>query len=357
MKCCSRVGLLVVAVMFIYCGGTIAYETNNLPQYKLKNETDNLLTDIYNPEVGNLNISQEELFYAAMNSNADDQFQVGLLFGRGQEVKRDFSKCIILFEKAADRGHTEASFLLGTIYLKGGSIFKEIKTDVEYGGIIIPGDFPYDISRAFHYYLISGNNGDKLSHDVCTLYKKQYLDTDEDSVKAKRMFKSLEELSKGENALAQRFLAELYSDGKIVEQNDCKAFDLFKKSAENGDVWGEYNVARRYIAGLGVEQDTKKGFEWMKKTAEHNLAIAQFDLAVLYYLGSGTVPNRQMGYAWILVAKANGHKEAESIINEDDSGGLTPEEKKKAYEIADQLLAQMPTQKGSNKLVAALSKF
>jgi hypothetical protein len=341
--------------MFIYCGGTIAYETNNLPQYKLKNETENLLTGIYNPEIRNLNISEEELFYTAMKSSADVQFQAGLLFGRGQEVNKDFSKCVALFERAADRGHAEASFLLGTIYLKGGSILKEIKTDVEYGGIVIPGDFPYDISRAFHYYLISGNKGDKLSHDICTLYKKQYLDTD--SVKTKRMFKSLEELAINGNALAQRLLAELYSDGKIVEQDDYKAFDLFKKSAENGDVWGEYNVARRYIAGLGVEQDTKKGFEWMKKTAEHNLAVAQFDLAVLYYLGSGTVPNRQMGYAWILVAKANGHEEAESIVNEINGSGLTPEEEKKAYEIADQLLAQMSTQKESNKLVTALSRF
>lgn len=356
MKCCLRVALLVTGVMFICCGA-IAYETNNLSQYKLKNETDNLLAGTYSPEIRNLNISEEELFYTAMKSSAEDQFQAGLLFGIGQEVKRDFSKCIALFERAADRGHARASFLLGTIYLKGGSIFKEIKTDVEYGGIVIPGCFPYDISRAFHYYLIAGNKGDNLSHDVCTLYKKQYLDTDTDSVKSKRMFKSLEELAKGGNALAQRFLAELYSDGKIVEQDENKAFDLFKQSAKNGDVWAEYNVARRYIAGLGVDQDTKKGFEWMKKTAEHNLAIAQFDLAVLYYLGSGTVPNRQMGYAWILVAKANGYKEAESIINEGGSGGLTPDEKKKAYEIADQLLAQILTQKKANKLVAALSKY
>ena len=95
----------------------------------------------------------------------------------------------------------------------------------------------------------------------------------------------------------------------------------------------------------------------MKKAAEHNLTEAQFDLAVLYYLGSGTSINKQMGYVWLLVAKANGHKEAEEIVNESDNGGLTQEEEKKANEIAAKLLAQMSTHKNSNKLVAALGKF
>jgi len=357
MKCCPSVAPIVVAAMLICCSGTFAYETKNNLQFNLKNETENLLTGTYSPEVKFPNISEEELFYTAMQSSADDQFQAGLLFGQGQEVKRDFSKCVALFEKAAGKGHAEASFLLGTIYLKGGSIFKKLKTDVEYGGIVIPGNYPYDITRAFHYYLISGNKGDKLSYDVCTLIKKQFLDTNTDNAKAEKMQQSLEVSAKNGNALAQRFLAELYSEGKIVEQNDYKAFNLFKESAEHGDIWGEYSIARKYIAGLGVEQNKAKGFEWMKKAAEHNLAVAQFDLAVLYYLGTGTDINRQMGYVWLLVAKANGHEEAESLVNEADSGGLTPEEEKKAYEIAAKLLAQISTQEGSNKLVTAFSKF
>ena len=146
--------------------------------------------------------------------------------------------------------------------------------------------------------------------------------------------------------MAQRFLADLYSEGTIVGQDDFKAFKLYEESAERGDVWGEYNTARKYISGLGVERDTEKGFGWMKKAAEQNLAIAQFDLAVLYYLGSGTDINKQMGYAWLLVAKANGHKEAETLVNEADNGGLSQEEEKTAHEIADKLLAQMSICKG-----------
>ena len=357
MKCCSRTALLVCVVILIFCSSIFTYETKNNLQFDLKNETENLLAGTYNTETKLLNISEEELFYAAIKSSADDQFQAGLLFGRGRNVKRNFLKCIELFEKAASKGHVEASFLLGTIFLKGGNLFNEIKTDVEYGGIVIPGEFPYDICRAFHYYLISGNKGDSLSYDVCSLIKKQIIDTNADIVKAKKILKSIEESAGNGNALAKRFLAELYSDGKIVEQDDFKAFALFKESAEDGDIWGEYNTARKYIAGLGVERDTVKGFEWMKKAAEHNLAIAQFDLAVLYYLGTGTDINKQMGYVWLLVAKANGHEEAKSLVNEADNGGLTPEEEKTANEIAAKLLDQMSIQKETNQLITALSKF
>ena len=356
MKCCFRVVRLVMGIFFICCIEIIAYETNISSQYKLNNEAENSLSSVYGPEINFLNISEEELFYAAMKGSADDQFKAGLLFGRGEDVKRNFLKCIALFEKAADRGHIDASFLLGTIYLKGGSIFKELKTDVKYAGIIIPGEFPYDISKAFHYYLISGNKGDTLSYDVCSFIITQHLNPESDTVKAGKILQSLEALAGNGNALAQRFLAELYSEGNVVEKDDYKAFELLKESAEGGDVWGEYNIARKYISGLGVERDTVKGYIWMKKAAEQNLTAAQFDLAVLYYLGTGTDINRQMGYAWLLVAKANGHPEAETLVNESDNGGLTPEEEKEAHEIAAKLLAQMSDKKNSKKLAAALSK-
>ena len=48
--------------------------------------------------------------------------------------------------------------------------------------------------------------------------------------------------------------------------------------------------------------------------------------------------------------------EAETLVNEADNGGLTPEEEKKAYEIAARLLAQISDSKHSKKLAAALNK-
>ena len=357
MKVNSLVPHVVTAVILVCCSVAYSYETNKLPQYNIKNETENLLTDTYSPEAKFLNLSEEELFNIAMSSGSDVQFEVAMMFGQGKMVKRNFSKCIKLLDKASGRGDADASFLLGIIYLKGGSIFKEITTETEYGGIIIPKDFPYDLSMAFSYFLVSGNQGDKLSHDVCCLIKKQLLDSDRNSSKADNMLKTLEKASKNGNGLAQRFLAELYSEGKLVKQDDYIAFNLFKESAKHGDAWGQYNTARKYISGLGVTRDTTKGFEWMKKAAEHNLAAAQLDLSVLYYLGTGTARDKQMGYVWLLIAKANGNKEAESLVKEADNGGLTPDEKKTAHELAEKLLKRISTPKKTGRLLTALNRY
>lgn len=356
MKARSLVLYVVTSVVLVYCSGAYSYETNKFQQYNLKNETENLLTDTYSPEARFLNLNEEELFNVAMDSGSDVQLQVAMMFGQGKMVKRNFSKCIKLLEKASAKGDADAAFLLGTIYLKGGSIFKKITTETEYGGIIIPREFPYDPTMAFSYFLISGNQGDKLSHDVCCLIKKQLVDSEQDNAKAKKLLAGLEKASKNGNGLAQRFLAELYSEGKMVKQDDCTAFELFKESAEHGDAWGQYNTARKYISGLGVTRDTEKGFEWMKKAAEHNLAAAQFDLSVLYYLGTGTAMDKQMGYVWLLIAKANGNKEAESLVKEANDGSMTPEEQKTAHELAAKLLKQISTPKKTGRLLAALNR-
>jgi TPR repeat protein len=157
MGACFRTALTVTAAILFLCSQAYAGQANNSSQFKLKNETENLMTDTYSPEVKLMNLNNDELFRTAMNGAPEDQFQAGMLFGQGQEVTRDFEKCIQLLEKAAKGGNVNASFLLGTIYLKGGSVFEEIKTEVEYGGILIPAEFPYDTTLAFHYFLVSGS--------------------------------------------------------------------------------------------------------------------------------------------------------------------------------------------------------
>ncbi|GEM_PF-3538854 len=357
MGVCFRTALTVTATIFFLCSQAHAGQAKNSSQFKLKNETEGLMTDMYSPEIKLMNLSNEELYNAAMKGTPEDQYQAALLFGQGQEVTRDFTKCIRLLEKASMGGNVNASFLLGTIYIKGGSIFEEVKTEVEYGGILIPAEFPYDPTLAFHYFLVSGDRGDTLSSDVCCIIKKQLLEAGEDTEGAKKMLNSLETFAKTGNALAQRFLAELYSEGKMVKQDDQVAFDLFKASAERGDGWSQYNTARKYISGMGVERDTKKGFEWMKKAAENNLSIAQFDLAVLYYLGTGTAIDKKLGYVWLLIAKENGHEEAEALVKEADKEGLTKEEKKAARDLATKMLKQLSAPKDTGKLLAALKSY
>ena len=59
-----------------------------------------------------------------------------------------------------------------------------------------------------------------------------------------------------------------YYKGNGVEQNYLEAVKWQRKSAEQGNDWGQYNLANCYFDGKGVEQDDEEGEKWMRKSAE-----------------------------------------------------------------------------------------
>ena len=68
---------------------------------------------------------------------------------------------------------------------------------------------------------------------------------------------------------AQYRLGMCYKDGKGVEKDRKKAFDLFTKYANQGIGDAEYQLARAYLKGKGVTADEKKARTWLKKALAH----------------------------------------------------------------------------------------
>ena len=63
---------------------------------------------------------------------------------------------------------------------------------------------------------------------------------------------------------AQYSLAGLYRRGRGVEQNDMRAFSLYRSSAEQGNPYASLELAKMYRDGLGTEPDPKlaeRGFQ------------------------------------------------------------------------------------------------
>lgn len=343
MRGLYRVLLILAAITFIYCGTAGALDLGNSLQLNAY-ESPTSLVSAYTPEAYSSTPDDGvALFKMGIAGNSDIQFKIGLMFGQGNSVEQNFSRCLHLLEKAANNGHIGAAFLLGTIYLKGGTLLDGVEGEAEYGGLVVPDSFSFDLVKAFSFYLVSGNGGDSFSQDLCYSIKKQILSSHADTAKAVDMLHSLKKYSMDGNTLAQRILAELYNDGEIVKQDYFQAFALYKESAERGDALSQYNIASKYISGLGVKQDFTEGFKWMKKAAEQNLAEAQFNLSTLYYQSKGDaiIQDKQMGYVWLLIAKENGHKEAKQLLDELDNRGLTSEEENTAHEIANKILVQI----------------
>ena len=57
-------------------------------------------------------------------------------------------------------------------------------------------------------------------------------------------------------------------------------------------------------------QDYKEAIYWYKKAAEKGDSFAQFNLALMYYNGKGITQNYKKAYIWWSIAAAQGDKSA-----------------------------------------------
>lgn len=79
-------------------------------------------------------------------------------------------------------------------------------------------------------------------------------------------------------------LGILYGDGKGVEKNSKKGFELIKKSCDGGSVRGCTSLAYQYHLGGNVKQDHKKALELFKKACEGNYGLSCY-MSATYYTG------------------------------------------------------------------------
>lgn len=76
-------------------------------------------------------------------------------------------------------------------------------------------------------------------------------------------------------------VGDCYYDGRAesqgCERSPEKAYYWYKKSAENGYIWGYYNVGKCYRYGVGVEKNWITAREWYKKAADMGNAWAKIE--------------------------------------------------------------------------------
>jgi len=79
-------------------------------------------------------------------------------------------------------------------------------------------------------------------------------------------------------------LGTLYDQGRFVEFNYKKAYQLYKKSADMGNHWANGNIAKFYLFGLGgIEKSYEKAVRHYKLARISDLGNEQFiDLLILY---------------------------------------------------------------------------
>lgn len=96
-----------------------------------------------------------------------------------------------------------------------------------------------------------------------------------------------------------------------VAQDEKKALQWYQKSAAQGNVNAQFNMAVMYHEGRGTAQDLTKARYWYQKAAAQGDKDAQYNLAVLYENGIGVATDYLQAFKWYLQSAGQGDAEAQ----------------------------------------------
>ena len=224
--------------------------------------------------------------------NAVEQYNLGVLYDEGRDVKQDYSKAAYWYGKAAEQGYASAQFNLGTLYYNGQGVVQ-------------------DYSKAVHWFEKAAEQRDiKAQYILGTLYDKGQ-GVEQDFTKAVYWF---EKAAKQGNVAAQFSLGIRYGKGQGVEQDYAKAVYWFEKAAKQGNVSAQFNLGVLYDKGQGGEQDYGKAAYWYKKAAEQGNAAAQFSLGSFYDYGMSIEQDYAKAAYWYEKAAEQGDTNAQFVL-------------------------------------------
>ncbi|MDZ7748841.1 MAG: tetratricopeptide repeat protein [Halofilum sp. (in: g-proteobacteria)] len=146
-------------------------------------------------EAGHYEKAFAELKPAAEAGDAEAQYRLATLFGRGLGVDTDYSRAREWLYRASAQGHLNAMVSLGYSYSQGIGV-------------------PQDKAKAAEVYTRAAKNG---------------------------------------SPLAQRNLGLMYAEGEGVDRDEARAARWFRRAAEQGDAVAQTELGDAYMWGDGVE--------------------------------------------------------------------------------------------------------
>jgi uncharacterized protein len=141
---------------------------------------------------------------------AGAQYNLGVMYRKGQGVPQDYAEAAKWFRKAAEQGRADAQSNLGIMYANG------------LGGL------PRDFSEALNWFHKAADQGD---------------------------------------AIAQGNLADMYENGRGVPRDFTEAASWYRKAAEQRYALAQYKLGLLYTDGRGVPQDYVQAHMWFSLSA------------------------------------------------------------------------------------------
>jgi TonB family protein len=91
-----------------------------------------------------------------------------------------------------------------------------------------------------------------------------------------------------------------------IKQIDKEAVKWYRKSAKQGEAYGQFNLGTLYLKGRGVKQSDKEAANWYRKAAEQGNANGQRLLGSMYEKGRGVKQSDKEAVKWYRKAAEQG---------------------------------------------------
>ncbi|MBR5711441.1 MAG: sel1 repeat family protein, partial [Thermoguttaceae bacterium] len=89
------------------------------------------------------------------------------------------------------------------------------------------------------------------------------------------------------NEVVYKILGDCYYNGDGVRKNKAIAEKWYRKKAEEGDAYAQYELGNRYFEGDNVPQNFEEALIWYRKSADQGNDDAQKSMGDCYFNGVG----------------------------------------------------------------------
>ena len=231
---------------------------------------------------------------AADWGDADAQYNLGVMYHKGDGVPQDYAQAAKWFRLAADQGFAQAQFNLGVMYFNGDGVRK-------------------NYAQAVKWYRLAADQG---------------------------------------YALAQSNLGVMYAKGQGVPQDAAQTVKWLRRAADQGFAQAQFNLGYLYATGDSavsllmaifgkahlkghkkLPYDSVQAAKWYRLAADQGHASAQYSLGAMYETGQGVRKNYVQAAKWLNLAAAQ--RDVDGMEGRDLVAKLmTPQQIAQAQELA-----------------------
>ena len=272
-------------------------------------------------------------FLALESKSHDDklQYRLGQMFYTGTGTKKEETKAVEFWQRAARLGNANAQYALASHWLKTGT--GDLQQALEWiqkaaegenaaamyslGKLYLEGQVvPPDIKRSIELFEKAAMKG----HDYAA-YRlgRLYLSGEKIEKNVELAMEWLGQAAGVNNSYALYTLGKLFLMGADIPKDIERSIYYFKRAAEGGNEYAEFQLGKLYLLGEDVPKNVEEAITWLSSCADRGNQFAQYSLGKLYLCGRDVPRDREKAIPLLEAAAAQGNIYAQFLLDHLDS--------------------------------------